>query len=397
MKNKYLMLSLAIITSFTLASCNNHEKKISPDDGNALMQTARKATNLHFSDLKNKDFISSIVNGKTNGKANYTISYPNDSTKEEVESKFEFDIEFDYKGNHDVKSMRSTPSSITNSESYLSTKYTINSNDVLDVATYKLHQTGNALSVYEQHYEEAATTKMLSLSNEQINDYCETFIYMIDELNEVKAIQALLPNVDDVDYQRIKLQYNKFDAGEIDAQEFIDYIDLYVFSRDLFDNTPEGTYECVIKLLENKDELVPSNFIDYTKISSKTSTTLKGVFDYKDWGLSIGNTLSKIEKELKEENSSFEMINSIQTYILEYLPDQFGFSYSIVFDTNNIITGGSIDFVAIGDMERLPLAITNLNPVLKSAKVNYDIQLSLNINCLISEEKIEIITDTNAK
>lgn len=391
MKNKYVMLSLVIITSFSIASCNNHEKKISPDAGNDLLQTARKASNVHFSDLKNKDFISSAINGKTNGKVNYSISYPNDPTKEKIENKFEFDIEFDYKANQDVKGIRSTPSNLTNCESYLSTKYNINNNEKVDVAAIKVHQTGNNLSIYEQYYEDAPENKTKTLSNDEINEYCETFIYLLDDLNEEEVIKSFLPNIDDVDYERIKLQYQKFDANEIDAQEFIDYIDFYVFSRDLFDNTPEGTYEFVVKLLESKEEILPSNFIDYTKVTTKTSTTLKGIFDYKDWGLSVKDTLTKIEKELKEENSSFEMISSLQSYFLEYLPSQFSFSYSITFDSNNVITGGSVDFIAVGDIENFPLAITNQYPNLKGSKLDYDIQLSFNISCLISEEIIEIL------
>ena len=391
MKNKYVMLSLVIITSFSIASCNSHEKKISPDAGNNLLQTVRKASNVHFSDLKNKDFISSAINGKTNGNFNYTISYPNDPTKEKIENKFEFDIEFDYKANQDVKGIRSTPSNLTNCESYLSTKYNINNNEKVDVAAIKVHQTGNNLSIYEQYYEDAPENKTKTLSNDEINEYCETFIYLLDELNEKEFIKGFLPNIDDVDYERIKLQYQKFDANEIDAQEFIDYIDFYVFSRDLFDNTPEGTYEFVVKLLESKEEILPSNFIDYTKVATKTSTTLKGIFDYKDWGLSVKDTLTKIEKELKEENSSFEMISSLQSYFLEYLPSQFSFSYSITFDANNVITGGSVDFIAIGDIENFPLAITNQYPNLKGSKLDYDIQLSFNISCLISEEIIEIL------
>lgn len=391
MKNKYVMLSLVIITSFSISSCKNHEKKISPDAGNDLLQTVRKASNVHFSDLKNKDFISSAINGKTNGNFNYTISYPNDPTKEKIENKFEFDIEFDYKANQDVKGIRSTPSNLTNCESYLSTKYNINNNEKVDVAAIKVHQTGNNLSIYEQYYEDAPENKTKTLSNDEINEYCETFIYLLDELNEKKFIKGFLPNIDDVDYERIKLQYQKFDANEIDAQEFIDYIDFYVFSRDLFDNTPEGTYEFVVKLLESKEEILPSNFIDYTKVATKTSTTLKGIFDYKDWGLSVKDTLTKIEKELKEENSSFEMISSLQSYFLEYLPSQFSFSYSITFDANNVITGGSVDFIAVGDIENFPLAITNQYPNLKGSKLDYDIQLSFNISCLISEEIIEIL------
>lgn len=391
MKNKYVMLSLAIITSFSISSCNNHEKKISPDAGNNLLQTVRKASNVHFSDLKNKDFISSAINGKTNGNFNYSISYPNDPTKEKIENKFEFDIEFDYKANQDVKGIRSTPSNLTNCESYLSTKYNINNNEKVDVAAIKVHQTGNNLSIYEQYYEDAPENKTKTLSNDEINEYCETFIYLLDELNEEEVIKSFLPNIDDVDYEKIKLQYQKFDANEIDAQEFIDYIDFYVFSRDLFDNTPEGTYEFVVKLLESKEEILPSNFIDYTKVTTKTSTTLKGIFDYKDWGLSVKDTLTKIEKELKEENSSFEMISSLQSYFLEYLPSQFSFSYSITFDANNVITGGSVDFIAVGDIENFPLAITNQYPNLKGSKLDYDIQLSFNISCLISEEIIEIL------
>lgn len=391
MKNKYVMLSLVIITSFSISSCNNHEKKISPDAGNNLLQTVRKASNVHFSDLKNKDFISFAINGKTNGKVNYSISYPNDPTKEKIENKFEFDIEFDYKANQDVEGIRSTPSNLTNCESYLSTKYNINNNEKVDVAAIKVHQTGNNLSIYEQYYEDAPENKTKTLSNDEINEYCETFIYLLDELNEEEVIKSFLPNIDDVDYERIKLQYQKFDANEIDAQEFIDYIDFYVFSRDLFDNTPEGTYEFVVKLLESKEEILPSNFIDYTKVATKTSTTLKGIFDYKDWGLSVKDTLTKIEKELKEENSSFEMISSLQSYFLEYLPSQFSFSYSITFDANNVITGGSVDFIAVGDIESFPLAITNEYPNLKGSKLDYDIQLSFNISCLISEEIIEIL------
>ena len=341
--------------------------------------------------MKNKDFISSAINGKTNGNFNYTISYPNDPTKEKIENKFEFDIEFDYKANQDVKGIRTTPSNLTNCESYLSTKYNINNNEKVDVASIKVHQTGNNLSIYEQYYEDAPENKTKTLSTDEINEYCETFIYLLDELNEEEVIKSFLPNIDDVDYERIKLQYQKFDANEIDAQEFIDYIDFYVFSRDLFDNTPEGTYEFVVKLLESKEEILPSNFIDYTKVTTKTSTTLKGIFDYKDWGLSVKDTLTKIEKELKEENSSFEMISSLQSYFLEYLPSQFNFSYSITFDANNVITGGSVDFIAVGDIENFPLAITNQYPNLKDSKLDYDIQLSFSISCLISEEIIEIL------
>ena len=397
MKNKYLMLSLVIISSFSVASCNNHEKKISPDDGNALLQTARKATNVYFSDLKNKDFISSAINGTSKGKINYTISYPNDISKQKIDNKSEFDIIVDYKANQDIKGIRSTPANISNSESYLSTKYNINTPEKIDVTTLKVHQSGANLSVYEQHYEDAPENKKLTLKEDEIQKYCEDFLYLLDDFNEEEAIQNLLPGIDDVDYERIKLQYQKFDSGEIDAQEFVDYIDFYVFSRDLFDNTPEGTYECVIKLLENKDEFLPSNFFDYTKVSTKTSTTLNGVFDCKDWGLSIRSALSKIEKELKEENSSFEMISSLQTNILKYLPTQFNFSYSIIFDTNNIITGGSLDFIATGNIDNFPLAITTAFPKLKSSKLEYDIELTFKINCLVSEEKIEILTNEKTK
>ena len=85
------------------------------------------------------------------------------------------------------------------------------------------------------------------------------------------------------------------------------------------------------------------------------------------------------------------MISSLQSYFLEYLPSQFSFSYSITFDANNVITGGSVDFIAIGDIENFPLAITNQYPNLKGSKLDYDIQLSFNISCLISEEIIEIL------
>ena len=172
MKNKYVMLSLVIITSFSISSCKNHEKKISPDAGNDLLQTVRKASNVHFSDLKNKDFISSAINGKTNGNFNYTISYPNDPTKEKIENKFEFDIEFDYKANQDVKGIRSTPSNLTNCESYLSTKYNINNNEKVDVAAIKVHQTGNNLSIYEQYYEDAPENKTKTLSNDENSLIC---------------------------------------------------------------------------------------------------------------------------------------------------------------------------------------------------------------------------------
>ena len=205
-----------------------------------------------------------------------------------------------------------------------------------------------------------------------------------------KIIQEYIFDLDDIDCQRIKLQYEKFENKQVDAQEFVDYVDLYVFSQKFFDNTPEGTYETVVKLFENIEQIDPSNFFDYTKVSNKDITTIKAKLDYKEWGISISNTLNKIVKELKEENSSFDMISNVQKHLINNLPNELALSYSLTIDKENVIKDISFDLIMNGNIEDPFSSLTNIYPSLENATLNYDIELSFAIKSDFKEEKIEV-------
>ena len=144
--------------------------------------------------------------------------------------------------------------------------------------------------------------------------------------------------------------------------------------------------------MENINELSPLSFFDYTKVSNKTSTVINAKLDYKEWGKSVNDTLSKIINELKEEHSSFEMISSIKKNLIDDLPDEFSLGYSLTFDENNIISNITYDMIAIGSLENVFTSLSKLFPELTNAIIKYDIELSYNLTFAFKEEAIEIPT-----
>lgn len=395
MKNKNIYLLIAILTTFSLSSCAKHERKIDAKAGKEIVETANKASNVYFSNLANQNFFSCELEGYIKGKNNFEIIYEtleNENKKENKKNIYEFDTSFIYQGNHDVKNINSKPISLTNTNAFLSLNYMFNNNEVIDKGLYKISQNGTDLNIYNQHLEEKPITKPYRLTDDQVEDYAETFTYLTNDFSIEKIIQDYIFDLDDIDYQRIKLQYEKFENKQVDAQEFVDYVDLYVFSQEFFDKAPEGTYETVVKLFENIEQIDPSNFFDYTKVSNKDITTIKAKLDYKEWGISISNTLNKIVKELKEENSSFDMISNVQKHLINNLPNELALSYSLTINKENVIKDISFDLIMNGNIEDSFSSLSNVYPSLENATLNYDIELSFAIKSDFKEEKIEVNT-----
>lgn len=395
MKNKIIYLSMAMISTFSLASCNSFERKIDADTGKEIVTKAHVASKEHFNNISKLDFFSLDLIGELNGKSNLELSYKKseeESNKDSIKSNIEYDFSFEYKGNHNTKNIKSNPVVLSDTNAYLSLNYNTNVDEIVNKGLIKINQNGTDLNVYNQHLEQSPNKYPYRLTDDDVKEYSKAFTYLLDELSFEKIVKDFILDIEDIDYQRIKLQYLKFQNGQVDAQEFIDYVDLYVFSNELFLDTPEGTYETCVKLLENIDELSPLSFFDYTKVSSKTSTVIKAKLDYKEWGKSVNDTLNKVINELKEENSSFEMISSIKKNLIDDLPDEFSLSYSLTFDENNIISNITYDMVAAGSLENIFISLSKLFPELTNAIIKYDIEVSYNLTFAFKEEAIEIPT-----
>lgn len=395
MKNKFIYLSMAMISAFSLASCNSFERKVDADTGKEIVAKANVASQEHIDNITKQDFFSLDLVGELKGKANLDLSYKKtteEATQDSLKSNIEYDLSFEYKGNHNAKNIKSNPVVLSDTNAYLSLNYNTNVDEIINKGLIKISQNGTDLNVYNQHLEEAPTKKPYRLTDKEVEEYSKAFTYILEDLSFEEIIKECILDIDDIDYQRIKLQYLKFQNGQVDAQEFIDYIDLYVFSNELFLHTPEGTYETCVKLLENINELSPLSFFDYTTVSNKTSTIVNAKLDYKEWGKSVNDTLSKIINELKEEHSSFEMISSIKKNLIDDLPDEFSLGYSLTFDENNIISNITYDMIAIGSLENVLTSLSKLFPELTNAIIKYDIELSYNLTFAFKEEAIEIPT-----
>ena len=130
----------------------------------------------------------------------------------------------------------------------------------------------------------------------------------------------------------------------------------------------------------------------YNRVKDPARRVIKAKLDYKEWGKSVNDTLNKVINELKEENSSFEMISSIKKNLIDDLPDEFSLGYSLTFDENNIISNITYDMVAIGSLENIFISLSKLFPELTNAIIKYDIEVSYNLTFAFKEEAIEIPT-----
>lgn len=395
MKNKFVYLSMAIVSTFSLASCKSFERKVDADTGKDIVSRANIASQEHIDRVTKLDFFSLDVIGKLKGKSNIDLSFK--QTEENFDNKnttsnIEYDFEFEYKGNHNVKNIKSNPIVLSGTDAYLSLNYYTNIDKVINKGLFKVSQSGTDLNVYNQHLENAPIKTPYRLTDKDVEEYSKAFTYLFENFSFEEIVKENILDIDDIDYQRIKLQYFKFKNGQVDAQEFIDYVDLYVFSNELFSDAPEGTYETCVKILENIEELSPLSFFDYTKVENKTSTVVKAKLDYKEWGKSVNDTLNRIITELKEEHSSFEMISNIRKSLIDDLPDDFSLSYSLTFDENNIVNSITYDMVAIGSLENVFTSLSKLYPTLNNAVLKYDIEVSYNFAFAFKDEAIEIPT-----
>ena len=107
MKNKAILLSLIAITTFSLSSCVSIEKKVDNKTGRQMYANAKESSSIYISNLSNKDFFSSNINGKSEGNVKYEIDYPVESEgKADISKYCDYAASFKYVGNHDVKKIR---------------------------------------------------------------------------------------------------------------------------------------------------------------------------------------------------------------------------------------------------------------------------------------------------
>lgn len=391
MKNKAILLSLIAISTFSLSSCVSIEKKVDNKTGRQMYANAKESSSIYISNLSNKDFFSSNINGNSKGSISYQVDYPAESEgKADVNKYYDYNGSFKYVANHDIKKIRNNPLDLSGIESYLELNYDIDSSDLITKGKYINYQYDKAVTTYNQKLEENPIKTQYTLNDLEALTYSSTLIYVLDEFDINELMSYVFPEFDFDSYSRLEESFFKFENKEMNAQEFIDYIDKNVFAQQMFDNAPEGTYECVVKLLENYDNVNPANFFDYTKVEKKDNTILKSKFDYKEWGTSVNETLNKIVKELQAENESFEMITSIQNNIVSNLPDKFNVSYSVSINQNNIINDITFGFNCHGSLSNLNSSITNNSAELKDAKISYDIDVSLDLSFEFLDESVEV-------
>ena len=146
MKNKLIYLSMAIMTTFSLASCNNFERKVDAKTGKEIVAKANLASQEYYSNLINKDFFSCIIDANTKGKTNINLSYKNVEGEGKDKDNFNKSVEFvyglNYKGNHDVKQITAAPTSLENTNSVLVFSYYNNEDKIIDKGKAKLQLSG---------------------------------------------------------------------------------------------------------------------------------------------------------------------------------------------------------------------------------------------------------------
>ncbi len=109
MKNKFIYLSMAMISTFSLASCNSFERKVDADTGKEIVAKANVASQEHIDNVTKQDFFSLDFVGELKGKANLDLSYKKtteEATQNSLKSNIEYDFSFEYKGNHNAKNIK---------------------------------------------------------------------------------------------------------------------------------------------------------------------------------------------------------------------------------------------------------------------------------------------------
>lgn len=407
---KLLVLCSMGIMAMSIASCDGKETKINYQEGNDILNAAADQTIANIKEVANGDYIGFGVEG--NGNVAINLEYVDASNITESmpllhKVGLAVDADAKLKCNLNTAELDQTPADFSNFESYRS--YTANS-------TIKLDESETKTSASEIVYHKNNIIKTKEEGKDVVVEECTPLELapiaedILDIVDEIKNLQSNTPiiavpsiSVDPSVIENLSTKWNDFTTGKITSAELIDYVNS-VAGQDIFESAEPGVKDCVICILNIAKDADPSKYFNYTKTTSKNSTTLSSSFAYSQWKTDLLAGFDKEIAAIKVPTSPVGvMLTSIKMMVDGFLPTSFKMDYTLNLNKQNVVTGFAVDFNIAGSIPTYMLSTivslinlkVNLIPddiSLETSMVNYDISASASMLAEFGNQAVVIPT-----
>lgn len=407
MKRKSLPLFMSCFFVLSICSCMGKETRINTIEGKDIANIAYKNTQEKISQLASNDYLcfdisantcfSSFVKTNSHSSNGAIVSYTTENSinKIDVVSKANIDLIGLRKENADLTNTAFYASAVV-SEDYNRTYSDpffdgISSNEqtINEVSLINLLETTKTETTVNDKTKERLYSRLYTQEN--ANDFASNFLYVLDALSGVET--SYQPNDDYLNLinqnslTEIKENYNSFKQDEMTSQEFIDSLfTTFDTSNTLSSSVNDG----LVYVLDNIKEINIDDYLEFTKVTEKRNTTLSVSLNYVDLKEIL---LQQYNKDYAE--CSDEKVKDVLSTIYSLLPEELTYTQNISINKNNFVTGTSFTFGAKGFVSKEVDSDPPLGALPRSYE--YDFDLTVGFNFVVSNKKIEIPTITETK
>ncbi len=420
MKKNIILFCCAGIMSMSLISCNGKEKKIDNATGNELVNVAIDKTTDKLEEISTKSFLGLSLNANLKGDFNMVNTTILEQSSYNMEGTSiltingNLDASAELQTNLDVDGIRKTPNAdITNTESYMAAKILGNLSTETDLKfqnnpnldnseksesktdqEHKIYQKGLNLIQYDKVDDNETTAETL-LTTDEVNNIASQIVNVLD------AFSGQVPPVDNSSVSElinqgtivsIQTKTDDFLSGKMTANDYLTFIDETFAEGKLFDNTPQGTRDCVVSLLEVAYEVNPSKYFEYTKITEKKNVTLNSSFDYTTWKVDLNSKLDAKINAIDTTNPSYILLSTIKPIIISVLPTVLNLDYTIKIHSDGYINAMNFDVKVQGTIPGTVLSFIGVSTSNSNMTLTYNGAFNGGFGFDVSDDRITIKT-----
>ena len=275
MKRINKLLSILLVSLFSLASCDGVEKVISNSDGNSTATKTIKKTSDHIQEVIDDGMLGLSLSLNTTNESKRTNIV---SGVENVVSNKKYETIVDLKTNQNLDDLRKTPADSSNCE----IQYSLTNKDYTSSTNAGVYENVNLYSYQLKDNQETINNNNTNIvvnkfTQDDTNKYAKEVLSYVNN-SYLKDLTGI-----DFDLQEAISMHEKVSKGKITSEEYLSYIDESYLNNSLKNSLSDGMYTVLVDVVDNLNTISPISYIDYSRIKNFNNSSITGTLDYLKW------------------------------------------------------------------------------------------------------------------
>ena len=375
MKRINKLLSILLVSLFSLASCDGVEKVISNSDGNSTATKTIKKTSDHIQEVIDDGMLGLSLSLNTTNESKRTNIV---SGVENVVSNKKYETIVDLKTNQNLDDLRKTPADSSNCE----IQYSLTNKDYTSSTNAGVYENVNLYSYQLKDNQETINNNNTNIvvnkfTQDDTNKYAKEVLSYVNN-SYLKDLTGI-----DFDLQEAISMHEKVSKGKITSEEYLSYIDESYLNNSLKNSLSDGMYTVLVDVVDNLNTISPISYIDYSRIKNFNNSSITGTLDYLKWKTALveyfDGYLTTIPAEEENSEDITKSINSIKNFIETSFVDELSLTYTLHYNFKDIIDSISLSYYS-----------KEIDEISSSLTMVEENSYNINISFEVSKRKIEI-------